>query len=199
MTAISTHSSVERAAAADVLVSPWVQRFAHLLPTGQVLDVACGSGRHTHWLLASGYAVIALDKNPAMLPALSARGANVIQHDLEPDAETANWPFSDDMFSAIIVCNYLHRPLFPYLLASLKPDGVLIYETFAQGNAEFGKPSNPAFLLSPGELLEQMRSNAQVQMQVIAYEEGFVSKPKDAMVQRICARKAAFSSVFDHL
>jgi len=199
MTAISTHSSVERAAGSDVPVSPWVQRFAHLLPSGQVLDLACGSGRHTYWLLASGYVVIALDKNPAVLPDLSARGANTVQHDLEPDAETANWPFSEDMFSAIIVCNYLHRPLFPHLLASLKPDGVLIYETFSHGNAAFGKPSSPAFLLKPGELLEQMRSNPEVQKQVVAYEEGFVSQPREAMLQRICARKAAFSSVFDRL
>ncbi|MFZ6861128.1 class I SAM-dependent methyltransferase [Undibacterium sp. Ji67W] len=199
MTVISVQTLFESPVRADVPVSPWVQRFAHLLPSGQILDLACGGGRHTHWLLALGYAVMALDRNPEVLPALYARGANVMQHDLEPSIETTDWPFAESVFSGIIVCNYLHRPLFPHLLASLEPGGVLIYETFAQGNADFGKPSNPAFLLKHGELLQQMRSNPGVQMQVIAYEEGFVTSPKDAMVQRICARKAAFSSAFDHL
>jgi len=199
MTAIPVHSLLEKHATTAADASPWVQRFAHILPPGLILDLACGDGRHTTWLLASGRAVLALDKNPHVLPALTLLGASVLQHDLEPNTETASWPFADCMFSAIIVCNYLHRPLFPSLLASLQPDGILIYETFAQGNADFGKPSNPAFLLKPGELLQQMRSNPEVEMQVIAYEDGFVSSPKEAMVQRICARKAAFSSAFDRL
>ncbi|MFZ6686526.1 class I SAM-dependent methyltransferase [Undibacterium sp. SXout11W] len=199
MVAIPVQSLLEKHATTEAAASPWVQRFADLSPPGPILDLACGNGRHTTWLLASGRAVLALDKNPDVLPALTLQGASVLQHDLEPNAETASWPFADGVFSAIIVCNYLHRPLFPHLLASLEQGGILIYETFAQGNADFGKPSNSAFLLKSGELLQQMRSNPEVQMQVIAYEEGFVCSPKDAMVQRICARKAAFSSAFDRL
>ena len=179
------------------LVSPWVQRFAHLLPPGLILDLACGSGRHASWLLASGHEVMALDRDAYALLALKQQGSQVLHHDLEPDPETASWPFEDHLFSAIIVCNYLHRPLFPHLLASLKPQGILIYETFASGNAFFGKPSNPQFLLKSGELLQQMASNASVDMHVIAYEEGVVEVPKPAMVQRVCARKTAISSLND--
>ena len=193
------HSLAINDACARDAISPWVQRFSHLLPPGLVLDLACGGGRHSRWLLKFGHEVMSLDRHPDSLASLAQQGALVLQHDLESDAQTANWPFADNFFSAIIVCNYLHRPLFPYLLSSLKPNGILIYETFSLGNADFGKPSNPHFLLRSGELLQQMRSNLAVNMQVIGYEEGFISKPKPALVQRICARKAAFSSGIDLL
>ena len=180
-------------------ISPWVERFISLAPSGRVLDLACGQGRHTAWLLAQGADVLALDRNYDVLPPLKALGADVLLHDLEPTPDSASWPFQENLFSAIIVCNYLHRPLFPYLLSSLTPNGILIYETFAMGNAEYGKPSNPHFLLQPGELFQQTTSNSSVRMQVIAYEDGFVRVPKPAMVQRICARKAAQSSEKDVL
>jgi hypothetical protein len=99
------------------------------------------------------------------------------------DLESGAWPFPGERFAGIVVTNYLHRPLFPHLLAGLVPDGVLIYETFTQGNERYGRPSNPAFLLAPGELLELVRGK----LRVIAYEDLFVAEPKPAMVQRICA------------
>jgi len=83
----------------------------------------------------------------------------------------------------VVVTNYLHRPLFPHLLAALAPGGILIYETFAAGNERYGRPSNPDFLLAPGELLEVARGR----LQIVAYEALDVSVPAPASVQRLCA------------
>lgn len=105
------------------------------------------------------------------------------------DLETVPWPYEGQPFAGIVVVNYLHRPLFPHLLAALAPGGVLIYETFAAGNERFGRPSNPDFLLKPGELLEAVRGR----LDVIAYEGLEVSEPRPAVVQRICAAKPAVS------
>ncbi|MFZ6656020.1 class I SAM-dependent methyltransferase [Undibacterium sp. TJN19] len=183
----------------DASASRWLKRFTHLLPNGQVLDLACGQGRNTYLLLERGFEVLALDRDVRNLPDLAIAGASTMQHDLESGSDGYRWPFPEDTFAAIVVCNYLHRPLFPYLLASLKAGGVLIYETFAQGNEVFGKPSNPAFLLQRGELLTQMQSNSELTMTVIAYEEGYVDEPKPAIIQRICARKSEKTSVLDKL
>lgn len=181
--------------------SPWLKRFSHLLKAqnGKVLDLACGSGRNSFYLHASKISVLGLDKSDQSFPALNATGIETQLHDLESGEAGFDWPFAGHSFAAIIVCNYLHRPLFPHLLSSLKPDGILIYETFAVGNENFGKPSNPAFLLRPGELLAQMQSNPQVEMSIIAYEYGYVEQPKPAMVQRVCARKAGKISALDKL
>ena len=179
--------------------SGWLKRFMHLLPDGQVLDLACGQGRNTHLLLEHGCEVLALDRDVQSFTDLAIAGANTMRHDLESGGDGYSWPFPEDTFAAIIVCNYLCRPLFPHLLASLKAGGVLIYETFAQGNEVFGKPSNPAFLLQRGELLTQMQSNSKLIITVIAYEEGYVDEPKPALIQRICARKSEKTSVLDKL
>lgn len=181
--------------------SAWLQRFSHLLQAqnGPVLDLACGSGRNSFYLHSLALPVLGLDRDGQGFPALSDLGIKTQLHDLEAGDAGCDWPFADHSFAAIVVCNYLHRPLFPHLLASLKPDGLLIYETFAAGNENFGKPSNPAFLLRPGELLAQMQSNPQVTMSVIAYEDGYVGQAKPAMVQRICARKTEKISVLDKL
>ncbi len=183
------------------LPSAWLQRFHHLLNTthGQILDLACGVGRNSFYLHSLGLPLLALDKDAQSLAGLQAKGIETKVHDLEAGNIGYDWPFAGHSFAAIIVCNYLHRPLFPHLLASLKPDGLLIYETFAAGNENFGKPSNPAFLLRPGELLAQMQSNPTVTMSIIAYEDGYVGQPKPAMVQRICARKTEKISVLDKL
>lgn len=179
--------------------SGWVRRFTPLLPPGLCLDLACGGGRHTQWLLAQGRPVLALDRDPAALHALQQLGAETMLHDLESGPDGVNWPFGEHTFDSVIVCNYLHRPLFPHLLSSLKEGGLLIYETFSDGNAQFGRPSNPDFLLRTGELLQQMQSNPLVQMQIIAYENGVVETPGVAMVQRICARKASALTALDSL
>jgi hypothetical protein len=100
--------------------------------------------------------------------------------------ENAPWPFSEQEFDALVVTNYLHRPLFTKIIAALKADGLLIYETFAIGNEKFGKPSNPDFLLQPGELLEVVRRS----MRVVAYEDDYIEFPKPAMIQHICSIKS---------
>lgn len=169
------------------LISPWVQRYAPLIPSGAVLDLACGHGRHARHLAALGHAVVAVDRDPAALAAAAGDGITTTEIDLEEAG--APWPFGPRRFAGIVVTNYLHRPLVPAMLESLAPNGVLIYETFAVGNEQFGKPSNPAFLLQSGELLGWAQRHG---MQVVAYEEGVIDTPKAAMVQRLCAVQPEF-------
>jgi SAM-dependent methyltransferase len=178
------------------LPSAWVARFAPLMPPGETLDLACGGGRHARLLAALGHPVVALDRDPQALARVSqgaagqgASGAGIrtLEYDLE--APGAAWPFPDARFAGIVVTNYLHRPLLAQLARSLAPGGVLVYETFAQGNERFGKPSNPAFLLAPGELLDVARRAG---LQVIAYEDGVTAQPRPARVQRLCAAAPDF-------
>lgn len=177
--------------------SPWVARFAPLAPAGEALDLACGNGRHARLLAARGLHVLALDVKPEALAASAGANITTIEYDLEADG--APWPFEAGRFAAIVVTNYLHRPLFAQLAASLRPDGILIYETFAQGNEIYGKPSNPAFLLAPGELLGLASDGG---LQVLAYEDGHVERPHPAQVQRLCAAGPAFAKTgarLDHI
>jgi len=164
--------------------SAWVERWAELIaPGGTVLDVACGGGRHARWFAARGYRVDAVDRDAGRIAELSRiPGIAALCADLEGRA----WPYSGRAFDGIVVTNYLHRPLFPLLIEAVAPAGVLIYETFAAGNERFGRPSNPDFLLHPGELIEAVRGA----LRVIAYEDLVVAEPRPAAVQRICARRA---------
>lgn len=157
-----------------------------MVPDGEVLDLACGSGRHSRLLASLGHQVVALDRDPDLLAMADGAGISICQFDLEDASGASNWPFEARRFSGIVVTNYLHRPLFPHIIAGLAENGVLIYETFAAGNERFGKPSNPDFLLLPGELLTVAATQS---LSVIAFEEGCVDFPKPAMVQRICAVK----------
>jgi SAM-dependent methyltransferase len=159
--------------------SPWVQRWSPLIkPRGSVLDVACGSGRHLRWLHAQGFAVTGVDREAATLAPLAALGRIVVA-----DIEGGPWPFGGETFDAVVVTNYLWRPLLPTIIASVAVGGVLIYETFAVGNEAFGKPSNPDFLLHAGELLWACAT-----LQVVAYEDGLLEGPP-RRVQRIAARR----------
>jgi SAM-dependent methyltransferase len=155
--------------------SPWVRRWAPLVERGPVLDVACGAGRHARLFAERGLKVVAVDRDAQDIP-----GVRYVQADLEG----APWPFGAERFAAIVVTNYLHRPLLAQLEAALAEEGVLIYETFMAGNEKYGRPSNPAFLLQPGELLQAFRG-----LTPIAFEQGYVAAPKPAMVQRLCARR----------
>ncbi|MGH6690586.1 MAG: class I SAM-dependent methyltransferase [Gammaproteobacteria bacterium] len=164
--------------------SAWVVRWADRLPPGgRVLDVASGNGRHARFFAGRGHSVEAVDRDPAALsglagvPGVTTRCA---------DLENGPWPYERESFAGVVVVNYLHRPLFPHLLAALAPAGVLIYETFAAGNERYGRPSNPAFLLKEGELLDVVRGK----LRVIAYEDLHVADPKPALIQRICAINA---------
>ncbi|HWA37365.1 MAG TPA: SAM-dependent methyltransferase [Burkholderiales bacterium] len=155
--------------------SAWVVRWAAEVGRGPVLDLACGGGRHARFFKDKGFEVVAVDREPVDLPGIAF---------LRKDLEGGPWPLEGYSFGAIVVTNYLHRPLFGPIQEALAPGGVLIYETFMAGNERFGKPSNPAFLLRPGELKEAFRS-----LEVLGFEEGEVAEPKPAMVQRICARR----------
>jgi SAM-dependent methyltransferase len=189
----------------DTAASTWVRRFLPLIPknNGPVLDLACGGGRHSRLMLDAGYEVWSLDKEASLLEPLAALGARCFQHDLEvvPDAldETGGWPFVANTFSAIIVTNYLFRPLLANLTSSLKEGGILIYETFAVGNEVYGSPRNPDFLLQPGELIDFYLSQAMPSRKnhCISYEHGLVLHPRSAIVQRICLRSVSVTSAID--
>ena len=165
--------------------SKWLMRFAALIaPGARVLDYACGSGRHARWLAARGMQVDAVDSDRAALDRLQGvTGVRARELELEGD----DWPLAGESYAAVVVTNYLYRPRFDALLALLPPGGVLIYETFMVGNERFGKPSSPAFLLQPGELLERLRG----EWTVVAFEQGEVAAPRPAVVQRVCALRGS--------
>ena len=157
--------------------SAWLLRWAHLLPAGgTVLDLACGNGRHLHWLVEAGFRPTGVDRDATAL-ARSQGLAELVQADIEQ----APWPLPGRSFDAVLVTHYLWRPLWPQILASLAPGGVLIYETFAAGNETVGKPSRPDFLLQPGELLARCAS-----LRVVGFEDGFIGEPA-RFIQRIVA------------
>ncbi|MFL6696037.1 MAG: class I SAM-dependent methyltransferase [Vitreoscilla sp.] len=181
--------------------SDWVARWTPLLPPrAQVLDVACGPGRHTHWLAGAGHRVTAIDRDPALLAPLAGVATPVLA-DLEADP----WPLPGQAFDAVVVTNYLWRALFPALLGAVAPGGLLIYETFAQAHAALGRPRRPEFLLRPGELLELLRDgpssagtgppapiSTSERWHVIAFEEGRLPARAEVPgreVQRIVARR----------
>ena len=169
----------------DVIVKPssWVARFAPLIPKGGVvLDLACGSGRHSQLLANLGYSVLAVDQDISAIEALNSSSIIPKCLNLEQDG----WPLLESKFGVIVVTNYLYRPHLDRLPELLEEGGILIYETFAQGNEKFGKPSNPNFLLNPGELLAFAARHS---LKVLAYEDIYVDEPKPAMVQRLCALK----------
>ena len=176
--------------AANSPPSAWIVRFAPLI-TGAVLDIACGSGRHTRYFLSRGHRVTAIDRDLGKIADLQrSAGLDLQQIDLEADASPRSPynPLPHGPFGAVIVTNYLWRPLLPAIIAAVADDGVLLYETFADGNAAYGKPSNPDYLLQAGELQDAVSG----QLQVVAYEHGVIEKPRPAVVQRICAvRRAA--------
>jgi len=171
--------------------SAWVRRWAPLIHEGEVLDLACGGGRHARLLAGLGHTVIALDRDAEALAQVAAgeHGDDITTVEYDLEAPGAAWPFAPRSLSAIVVTNYLYRPLFGAIAGSLAPDGVLIYETFARGNEAFGKPSNPDFLLMPGELLGVAGRGG---LRVLGYEDGVVAQPKPARLQRLCAVGPAF-------
>lgn len=159
--------------------SLWVKRFLPLIkPGGLVLDLAAGNGRHVRLLRDCEFAVCAVDRDTTPLLAFAGPRCELRQVDLEAGD---GWQLGDD-YDGIIVANYLHRPLLPAIARALAPGGVLIYETFARGNERFGRPRNPDFLLRPGELLEAFTT-----LTAVAFEQGQVSVPRPAVIQRLAA------------
>lgn len=161
--------------------SSWITAWAGLVPAGaNVLDIAAGGGRHALYFAGRGHKTTALDRDVGKLDA--SAGLEIVQADLE---DGSPWPLPGRKFGAVVVTNYLYRPLLPVLMAAIEPGGVLLYETFMEGNERFGKPNRPDFLLKDGELLELVRGK----FSVVAYEAHTISEPKMAMVQRIAARR----------
>ncbi len=158
--------------------SPWIQRWSHLVPaTATVLDVACGSGRHVRWFASRGARVTGVDRDAGAL-----EGLHDIAEVLVADIESGPWPVEGRRFDTVVVTNYLWRPLLPRIVEAVGPGGVLLYETFAAGQETVGRPSNPHFLLRPGELLDAVRG----ELRVVAYEDGFLDEPA-RYVQRVAA------------
>lgn len=162
--------------------SPWIKRFAPLVSAGgEVLDLACGAGRHTRLFLERGHPVTALDIDLSRLGELAgAPGLETLEADLE---QGGPWPLAERRFAAVVVTSYLWRPLFPHIVAAVGSGGVLLYETFSRGNERFNRPRNPAFLLEEGELIEVVRG----ELGVVAYEHGEIAETRRGVVQRICA------------
>lgn len=166
--------------------SAWVQRWSHLVPKrGVVLDVACGRGRHARWFYEQNHPLALVDRAQDAIDFIANQLPATAFEAVVADIEGGPWPFAGRQFDAVIVTNYLWRPLLPTLLASLAPGGVLIYETFTQGNETVGKPSRPDFLLRPGELLGVCQG-----LRVVAFEEGFHETPP-RFIQRIAAVRDA--------
>jgi len=167
--------------------SPWVARFAPLIPEGgEVLDLACGSGRHACLLAGMGYKVEAVDRDAVALEAMAGIDGITTRC---ADLESGPWPYYARTFDGIIVSRYLFRPLFPAIFNCLEIGGILIYETFMEGQQLLGKPSNPAFLLRSGELLDVIGKR----FTVIAFEQGEVAGEKDnppQVIQRICVSRS---------
>jgi SAM-dependent methyltransferase len=159
--------------------SAWVVEHAGLVPAGgPVLDVAAGGGRHAKFFANAGHRVTAIDRDIGALIGLA--GIEALRADLENGQP---WPLPGRQFAGVVVTNYLYRPLFAALAASVAPGGVLVYETFAQGHAQYGKPDNPDFLLADNELLAAFAPS----LRVVAYLHGYIDSPRPALVQRIAA------------
>ena len=171
--------------------SPWLLRWAHLLPpAAPVLDIACGSGRHLRWLAARGHPVTGIDRDAAALAAshglVAAGQAELIQADIEHGP----WPCPGRQWPVVLVTHYLWRPLWPQILASVAPGGLLIYETFADGNQTLGKPSRPDFLLHAGELIQRCAG-----LHIVAYEDGFLDLPPRCVQRVVAARTVPGASL----
>lgn len=161
--------------------STWVQvHISGASPGGTVLDVACGGGRNMRVALQLGHPVVGVDRDLAGVRDIEqAASVELIEADLETGRP---WPLGSRTFAAVIVTNYLWRPILPDIVAAVARDGLLIYETFAQGQERHGRPSNPDFLLAPGELLEAVRGR----LMPLAYACATLTNPT-RLVQRLVA------------
>jgi len=167
-----------------MVISNWVsENYDYIKKKGLILDLACGSGRHGRFLLEKGFDVVFLDRDTSQLDWVpEVFRSQIIKHDLESGT---SWDFSPCSFDAVVVTNYLYRPIFPDLLSIIDEGGVLIYETFSKGNEIYGKPTNPNYLLEPEELIDLVRPT----MRLISFKEGYSNEGKESITQKIVAVK----------
>ena len=165
----------------SLLPSEWVKNNLPISNSNlNLLDLACGNGRHSIYAASIGYRVISVDINKNILSEMQNNEFIIpIQLDLE---KNNIWPLQDEKFDVVIVTNYLYRPIFKNIIKSMKSNGKLIYETFTEENSAFGKPNNKNYLLQPQELLKFSRNN---KLKIINYEEIIIEKPIKKAVQRI--------------
>jgi SAM-dependent methyltransferase len=168
--------------------SSWLLHWPQAMQAGaSALDLACGSGRHVRYLAGLGMRVTGVDRDAAVLQPLAD-----IAETLVADIEAGPWPLAERRFDLVLVTNYLWRPLFPRIVDAVAPGGWLIYETFTQGQQSVGRPTNPEFLLQPGELLQACAG-----LRIVAYEDGFLDGVNPRYVQRVAAvREVAQPGVF---
>lgn len=175
----------DKAADLDWQADPWLRRVLPLLPPGRTLDVACGSGRNAIFLAEHGFAVTAIDLSPkglALLDREAARRGLAIdtrQVDLETNPLLPAGPFD-----LVIDFFYLHRPLLPQLRALLRPGGMMVLRTFSCAGSFPGGPDNPAFVLTPGELLAIFAD-----WEILVHEEGLEPSHKGGSLAGIVARR----------
>jgi SAM-dependent methyltransferase len=162
--------------------SSWVNRFmGGIREGGDILDVACGAGRHLRLALERGHRVTGIDRDVSQLEDLAERRDVSL---IEADLETGHpFPLREMRYEGVIVTNYLWRPILPEIVGCVADDGVLIYETFAAGHERLGRPCNPDFLLRGNELLEAVLPH----LTVVAFEHGIRPGKKPKIVQRIAA------------
>ena len=167
-----------------MVISRWVaenQKF--IKRNGLILDLACGSGRNGKFLLEKGFNVVFLDRDISLLGWVpKASRSQVVKHDLE---NGTRWCFLPCSFDAVVVTNYLYRPIFADLLSIIEEGGVLIYETFSKGNEIYGRPKNPNYLLQPEELIDIVRPS----MRIISFKEGYSDEGRKSITQKIVAIK----------
>jgi tellurite methyltransferase len=172
----------------DELLAQYSYLFSDDLKDYPVLDLACGDGHNGVFLASKGFSVVLADRSEEALnqARLNALAAGVSVQFWQVDLEQAGVnPLECRTFSAVLVFRYLHRPLIPCIMKSLKRGGILMYETFTTEQARFGKQKNPDHLLKAGELLSWFHD-----WEVIHTFEGTIGVPQKAIAQLVC-RKAS--------
>ena len=166
---------------------PWVLHATHLVPPrAPIVDIACGGGRHARWFLANDHQATLIDRDVSAVADLrNDVGATIVSADLESSHVDILHIIPPARFGGVIVVNFLWRPLMSAIVEAVAPGGVLIYQTFAVGNARHGKPSNPDYLLRPGELLDAVSGR----LEVLRYEHGEDLLDRPVTIQRIVARR----------
>ncbi|MBI5848105.1 MAG: class I SAM-dependent methyltransferase [Nitrospirae bacterium] len=151
-----------------------------------LLDLACGDGHNGLVLALRDFSVVLADRSDEALKqaaeTAASLGVPVTLRHIDLERENSD-PFENDIFSAVLVFRYLHRPLIPFIRKAIRKGGLLMYETFTLEQAQFGKPKNPDHLLQPGELRSWFQD-----WEIIHSFEGIKKNPKKAVAQLICRK-----------